>query len=93
MLLLHAEAEIFFGERIETRELRVIEGAAMQNSAILVDGRVDDGMSGAAIFGLDVEDLVANFDVGVETGAHRSPGSFSMQPRQFFENPIIREFI
>jgi hypothetical protein len=64
----------------------------MQNPPILVDGRVDDGMSGAAVFGLDVEDLVADLDVGVETGAHRSPGSFSM-PRQFFENPIIREFI
>jgi hypothetical protein len=93
MLFFHSEVEILFRKRIETRELRVIERAAMQNSAILIDGSVNDGVSRAAIFGLDVEDLVADFDIGVETGAHRAKRSPSIRPQEIFDDAIIREFI
>jgi hypothetical protein len=65
----------------------------MQNSAVLIDGSVDDGMSRTAVFGLHVKDLLAYLDIGVKAGAHRGKDSQPRRLREIFDDAIIREFI
>jgi hypothetical protein len=65
----------------------------MQDASILIHGRVDDGMAGAAVFGLDVKDLVSDLYVRVKPGAHRAECSSSMRSSEGCENPINGEFI
>jgi hypothetical protein len=47
----------------------------MQHAPILVDHRVDYGVSRAAIFRLHVENLGAHLNVGIESGAHAANSS------------------
>jgi hypothetical protein len=42
----------------------------VEDAAILVHGRVYDRVVRAAIFGLNVKDLVANLDVRIKPGTH-----------------------
>lgn len=43
----------------------------MQHPAILIHHGIDDGVSRASVFSLDVKNLVADANVGVKSGAHQ----------------------
>jgi hypothetical protein len=93
MLFLHSTPKVLWSEKERFGQLRIIHGAAMQNAAVLINGGVDDGMAGAAVFGLDVKDLVSDLYVRVKPGAHRAKCSSSMRSSEGCENPINGEFI
>jgi len=70
-LIVEAEFEGVTGVVVERQEIEVVEGAAMQNPALAVDGGVDESVGFTAVFGLHVKSGIADFDIGVVAKNHR----------------------
>lgn len=67
MLLGNAMLEFFRGEIGGHNPLFVSRRAPMDDAAAVIDGGVNEGMQGAAVLGLNVEDLSAHLNIGVES--------------------------
>ncbi len=70
MLLLDEAPEGVLGEFGGSGEFLVTRGAAVQDTAILVDGGVNEGTGRAVILRLNMENVVAHADIGVESRTH-----------------------
>jgi hypothetical protein len=54
MLLVHSEFQRLLAFWIQGKQILIVVGAAVQNASLKIDGGINQGMSGAAIFRLDV---------------------------------------
>ena len=63
----------------------------MEDMPFVVNGGVNEGMQGAAVFRLDVENVGADVNVGIESGTHRAARIFSFSPgSRLLENCLAR---
>ena len=80
VLVSEPQLQCFFAVGIERQEIKIIVGAAMQDSAAAVNRGVDEGIGDATVLGLDVKGEVTDFDIGVVAEQHvpgcASPGNY-----------------
>jgi hypothetical protein len=65
VLILDLAAQVFRRKFRGSGKFFVVRGFTVQNAATLVDQRVNGGMIGTTVLGLDVKNVLADFDVGV----------------------------
>jgi NADH-quinone oxidoreductase subunit A len=70
MLLVHAQFESAFAIRVERKQVKIIVGAAVQDVAAEINGRINKSVNRAAFFRLDVEGGVGDRHVRVVTELH-----------------------
>jgi hypothetical protein len=70
VLFIETEFQRLFAAGIKGEQIEIIISAAEEDAAAKIDSGINQGVSGAAIFRLDVVGGVAHFDVGVVTEKH-----------------------
>ena len=70
MLVVNTFSKHIFAFRVERQQIDVVICAAMQHAAAAIDGGVDQTVRGAAVFGLDVIERLAEFDIRVMPEKH-----------------------
>ena len=96
MLLIEAKFQGLETVGVERKQIKVIVGAAVKDAALVIDGGIEEGVSLAAIFRLDVEGQGAEFHIGIvaEEHAERSrfpkPGIQERGPRMKFTGTFDR---
>src|ERR1700693_848610 len=77
MLAVDPFSEHLFPSRIERQQINIVVCAPVKDATSAIDGGVDQGVCGAAVFGLNVIDRLAGFHIRVVPEEHmfRSPHS------------------
>lgn len=70
MLVADSFSQDLFAPRIKRQQINIVICAPVQNAASTVDGRVDQGVRGAAVLGLDVKDRIACLYIRVMPKEH-----------------------
>ena len=70
MLLIQPELQGVFTIGVQREQILIGDGAAVKNASVEINGRINDGMSGATVFRLDVVGDAGNRHVGVVTEKH-----------------------
>jgi len=70
MLLFQTQLESLLAVLIEGKQIEVVIGPAVQDAAMVVDRGIEQGMSFATIFGLNVESDVSELKIGVVAKNH-----------------------
>src|SRR5580700_6317198 len=70
MLVVNSLSKEILACAIEWQKIDVVIGAAMQDAASAIDGRVDQGVGGAAVLGLNVINRIPHLHVRVMPEEH-----------------------
>jgi hypothetical protein len=70
VLLVQAKLERLFAIGVQREKIEIVVGAPVQHAPLKVDGGVNKGVGGAAVFRLNVEGGLAHFDVCIVTKKH-----------------------
>ena len=70
MLVVDSFSEDLFASRLERQQIKIVICAPVKDTTSAIDGCVDQGVCGTAVFGLDVIDRLAGFHIRVMPEEH-----------------------
>src|SRR5580700_5607033 len=70
MLVVNPFSEDLLASELEWQQIKIVICAPVKDATSAIDGCVDQGVCGAAVFGLDVIDRLASFHIRVVPEEH-----------------------